>query len=151
MIPQTIARLAARTALCFLALPMALAQAGDDIIVVLNARNPTQTVSSAELKAIYLGQTAFWHGVVPMKVFTRPPESVAAERFLESVLDVTPQKLQRTWNAKELAGQGIAPTELASPDDVVLGVAGSPGAIGFITAEEAWEQAPEGVKYVHVE
>lgn len=122
-----------------------------DVVIVLNARNPTLKLSVTELKAIYLGQTSFWHGVVPMKVLARPMSSKPSQIFLEGVLHTTPQKYERTWTAKQLAGQGIAPTELATADEVVTQVAANPGAIGFITAEEAWAEEPAGVKYVLVE
>jgi len=134
-------------AVLFLAMP---ARAGD-VVMVLNARNPTQELAINELKAIYLGQTSFWHGVVPMKVFTRPAKSAATTSFLEEQLQISVQKLERTWTAKQLAGQGIAPTELAEASEVVAGVAANPGAIGFLTAEEAWGLEPNGVKYVQLD
>jgi ABC-type phosphate transport system substrate-binding protein len=129
------------------------AYAGDDkIVVVLNARNPTQNLSTAEAKAkaIYTGQTAFWHGVVPMKVIARAKGSASANTFIEDVLGLSPQKYEELWAARQLAGQGIAPTAVGDVGEVLKLVAGSPGAIGFVLATEAWSQPPEGVKYVEL-
>ena len=56
----------------------ALAGEGDEIVVVVNARNPSTKITRTQLRSIYMGQTAFWHGVVPMKVVMRPVTSDAS-------------------------------------------------------------------------
>ena len=123
---------------------------GPEVMVLLNARNPTAKVSAAQLKQIYLGQSGFWHGVVPMKVVMRPLDSDPAKAFLGDVLDVTAQKYERTWSAKQLSGQGVTPPVAATQEQVVSMVAQQPGAISFVLAAEAWELPPT-VKAVPVE
>lgn len=108
-----------------------------EYVVLLNARNPTASVGSSELKKIYLGQMAFWHGVVPMSVVMRPPASDVGSGFLDGVLNVSAQKYERTWASKQLSGQGIAPALAPSVDEVVAAVAAQPGGIGFLLATEA--------------
>lgn len=136
----------------FLFSVMSAAWAGDDgVVMVLNARNPTQNLSAAEVKAIYLGQTSFWHGVVPMKVVGRPPTSAAATAMFDDVLGVSAQKYQEIWTAKQLAGQGIAPAAEADPAKVMELVAKNPGAIAYVLASEAWAQPPEGIRYIELE
>jgi len=123
---------------------------GDRVMAVLNARNPTQSVSKAEMKSIYLGTTAFWHGVVPMKVYARPVDSPAGNALLSGVLGMNGQRFTAHWQSRELAGQGVAPPMLHSVDDIAAQVKANPGAIGFILASEAWSAPPAGVRLVEV-
>lgn len=120
-----------------------------DYVVVINARNPTASIGVDELKKIFLGQTAFWHGVVPMTVIMRPPGSDVGGGFLADVLQTSAQKYERTWASKQLSGQGIAPTNAASTEELVQGVASRPGAIGFLLASEAWS-LPDTVKSIPI-
>jgi hypothetical protein len=46
---------------------LARAQAAD-VVVLLNARNPTSSLSRDEACKFLFGQTAFWHGIVPVKL-----------------------------------------------------------------------------------
>jgi len=126
------------------------AEAGvGDYVLVVNARNPTASVSVDELKKIYLGQTAFWHGVVPMHVVMWPTDSKAGSGFLEHVLATSAQKYDRTWASKQLSGQGIAPAVASSVDLVVTAVSSRPGAIGYMLASEAWT-LPDTVKSIPI-
>lgn len=127
-----------------------LAAEGDSVIIVLNERNPTQSVKTADLKAIYSGQTSFWHGVVPMKVIALHSSSTATKMFLEDVLGISYQRYQQGWSARELSGQGIAPTVAADAEEVIKRVRENPGGIGFIGSSDAWSQAPDGVKFVEI-
>ena len=125
--------------------------ADDEFVMVLNARNPTTTVSQAEVRAIYTGQRSFWHGVVPMKVFSRSPRSEASTGFIEGVLGTTTSRYEQDWASRQLSGQGIAPVPADSSEDVVASVAAFPGGIGFILASEAWSSGAEGIKIIEIE
>lgn len=127
------------------------AVAGEPVIVVLNQRNPTQNIDKAQLKSIYLGNTAFWHGVVPMKVYTQPADSDATKTFLDDILGITFQRYQQSWASRELSGQGVAPAVVDDAQSVIDSVRGAPGGIGFLTPSSAWTVAPEGVKFLEVQ
>jgi len=132
------------------ALPHTVSAQGDKVMAVVNARNPTAAVTAAELKNIYLGNTAFWHGVVPMKVYARPVDSAAGSTFLSSVLGMNGQRFTAHWQSRELAGQGVAPPTVDSVDELAGKIKSSPGAIGFILASEAWSTPPAGVRIIEV-
>lgn len=116
----------------------ALAQSDDAVVILLNARNPTQTLSKGDLTKIFLGQTAFWHGVVPVKVLIRPDGSQAAKVFYEKVLSTTPQAFRKHWDELQLAGRGVAPRVIGGVEELAQAIAQSPGSIGFALASEAW-------------
>jgi len=124
---------------------------GDEVVVVVNARNPSTRITRGQLKSIYLGQTSFWHGVVPMKVVMRPVTSEPSQVFFEDVLGVSAGRYRQNWDAKQLSGQGVAPKEVGSADAVANMVRSNPGAIGFLLASEAWESPPAGVRIIPVQ
>jgi ABC-type phosphate transport system substrate-binding protein len=114
------------------------AQSEDAVVILLNARNPTQTLGKGDLVKIFLGQTAFWHGVVPVKVLIRPDGSQAAKVFYEKMLSTTPQAFRKHWDELQRAGRGVAPRVLGSVEDLAQAVTQAPGSIGFALASEAW-------------
>ena len=127
----------------------ASAQSDDAVVVLVNARNPTNALAIAEAKKVFLGQTSFWHGVVPIKLVTRPDASPAAKAFY-GLLGMTPQAYQKQWNELQLAGRGVLPKPVASIQDVANAVAQMPGGIGFALASEAWNTQLKGVKIIPV-
>ena len=133
-----------------LTLPGSAQGAGDQIVVVLNARNPTKDINTKQLKNIYLGNVAFWHGVVPITVLSRPDTSDASKVFFDDVLHMSAQRFDGHWSSRQLAGQGVAPTVVGSAEDLAAAVKASPGAIGFMLASEAWGTPPDGLTVVEL-
>jgi ABC-type phosphate transport system substrate-binding protein len=124
-----------------------VAHAQGGVVVLLNARNPTPGLSRDDAYKFFFGQTAFWHGVVPVKVFVPPDASESAKAFYEPVLNTTAQAFRKHWNELQLAGRGVAPKELPVAE-LAQTIAKTPGGIGFAAASEAWQIA--GVKGVQV-
>lgn len=122
----------------------------DALVVVLNARNPTKKMSPAELKAIYLGTTAFWNGTVPMKVLGRLTTTVGGKLLLDQVMAMSPQAFAQHWTSRQLAGQGVAPESVDGAADVVKRVASAPGAIGVVAQSELAGLDTAGVKIVQL-
>ena len=120
---------------------------GNQLVVVIHARNPTRSMSADQLKNIMLGNVSFWHGVVPIKVFVRPPNSPAAQA-LEKVIDMPMTRFNEHWTRRQLAGQGIAPTALDTPAQVAAEVSKVPGAIGVMLQSEAWTVQGQGVSVI---
>jgi ABC-type phosphate transport system substrate-binding protein len=145
----TLCALAVAALVHFGSSPRVRAQSDDSVIIVINARNPTNALSAAEAKKLFLGQTSFWHGVVPVKISTRPDSSSAAKAFY-ALLGQTPQSFQKQWNELQLAGRGVAPKALASMQDVALAVSQTPGGISFGLASEAWNMQLKGVKIIPI-
>jgi len=122
----------------------------DDIVMVVNARNPTRNLSKGQIKNIYLGNVAFWNGVVPVALFTRPPDHNASQHFYESMLRMNAQRFDSHWTSRQLAGKGVAPVVIGSPDELAEHIRASPGAIGFMLASEVWGTAPDGIRVVEL-
>jgi len=132
------------------ALGPAHAQSEDSVVILLNARNPTQTLAKGDLVKIFLGQTAFWHGVVPVKVLIRPDGSQAAKVFYEKVLSTTPQAFRKHWDELQLAGRGVSPRVFGSVEELSQAITQAPGSIGFALASEAWAlNGNKGIKVIN--
>lgn len=129
---------------------LVLAQSEEGVVIVLNARNPTQGLSVSEASKIFLGQTVFWHGVVPVKVMIRPDGSVAAKMFYESVLKQTPQAFRKHWDELQLSGRGVAPKAYGGAEEMAAAIAAAPGGIGFALSSEIWKVQNKGIKVVNI-
>jgi ABC-type phosphate transport system substrate-binding protein len=127
-----------------------LAQSEEGVVIVLNARNPTQVLSTSEASKIFLGQTAFWHGVVPVKVMIRPDGSLAAKMFYEAVLKQTPQAFRKHWDELQLSGRGVAPKAYGAAEEMAAAIAAAPGGIGFALSSEIWKVQNKGIKVVNI-
>ena len=127
----------------------AVAGSGDKVVILLNARNPTAKLTKAQIQNFFLGATAFWHGVVPAKVIVRPATGEAGKAFYGPVLGRSAQGFAKHWDKLQLSGRAVAPTTARTVQDVAKAVAGSPGAISFALASEAWQLS--GIKVVELE
>lgn len=123
-------------------------QAGDEVVLLLNARNPTASVSRGDVSNLFTGKTAFWHGVVPVKVLVRPGTSSAGKAFYEPILGMNAQSFAQHWSKLQLSGKGIAPTTVGSAEEMAGMIAKTPGGVGFVLASEAWKI--DGVKVIQI-
>lgn len=123
-------------------------QDANEVVVLINARNPTSSLSKDQLRKLFLGTTGFWHGVVPVKVFVRPSQGDAAKAFFEPVLGKSPQAFAKHWDKLQLSGRAVAPITVGGAEDMAALIAKTPGGIGFALASEAWDLA--GVKVIPV-
>ncbi len=124
------------------------AQVADGVVAIIHARNPTQTINKADLKKLFLGQTGFWHGVVPVRVFVRPDDSGSAKLFYRTVLDMTPQAFRKHWDKQQLSGRAVAPESVSSIEDIAKKVGGVPGGVGFALSSETWSLKATNVKII---
>lgn len=124
-------------------------QEHNEVVVVVNARNPTSHLSKAQLRKLFTGTTGFWHGVVPVKLFVRPPAGDAAKVFFGSILDMSPQAFAQHWDKLQLSGRAVAPRTVASSDELAGVIARTPGGIGFALASEVWQT--NGLKVITVQ
>ena len=117
---------------CVLGAPSAAA--ADEVVIVLNKKNPTKSMSVAEAKAIFLGNTTRWQGVVPIKVVSRGKGK--ADAFYTDVLGMSATKFDSHWTKRQLAGKGVKPKTAASASDLAAEIGKNPGAVGFALKSE---------------
>lgn len=105
-----------------------------DIVVVANPALPVETLSTDDLRAIYLGERTY---VARMKVFpvAYATSDLVTEGFLRAVVGKTPSQFEAYW-VKEIFHSGrLPPRKALSVADVLRIVATDPGAVGYVPAE----------------
>lgn len=133
-----------------LTVPMSTALAKGGYVLVVNKRNPTKTISQAQAKSIYLGNTSRWQGVVPITLYARSKDC-AAKNFYKDVLGMSPSKFFSHWAERQLSGKGVKPKSMASASELLDLVRQSPGAVGFLSSAELAGADLSGLRTVPLE
>lgn len=121
--------------MAFLLAPMHAALAKGGFVLVVNKRNPTKSMSAAQAKSIFMGNTTRWKGVVPIKLVVRSADS-AAKPFYSKVLGISASKYFSHWNERQLSGKGVKPKSPKRAAELLDLVRKSPGAVGFVAESE---------------
>jgi len=108
--------------------------ASGGLVLVVNAKN-AKSLSVDETKRLFLGETSFWSSNIPVKLILRPSDSPAGDNFYR-VISITPARLKRIWQERQLSGQGNTPETVAAIQGVLTKVAASPGGISFAMSAE---------------
>ena len=115
-----------------LMLGIAMAAAHAEVVVVVSAENPVQSLTRAELADIYLGRLdRFSNGdrAVPID---QKDGSPARDEFYEEYIGRTPAQVKAHWSKLIFTGRGQPPRSVASGDAAADAVAGNPHAIAYI-------------------
>ncbi|MGA3107024.1 MAG: hypothetical protein ABSD53_21270 [Terriglobales bacterium] len=119
--------------------------AGDPIVVIVNASNPVDSLSLAELKKLFLSDRSRWDtgkAVAPVMLAPGAPERVS---FLKTVCGMNDAELGKYFMQAAFTGKSATPPkEVGSSSAVKSFVASSPGAIGFVKALDFHGDGSEG-------
>ena len=124
--------------------------ADEGVVFLMNRKNPTKSISKGRAKAIYLGNYAFWSGVVPIKVLMRKGSIKASKVFLTEVVDTSAQKFDRYWTSRQLAGKGVKPKTVGSLNELLESLKKNPGAVGFALKSELAGVDLSGLKALNI-
>jgi hypothetical protein len=114
-----------------------------ELVMVVHANNKYDP-NTNEFKRLFVGDTMFWPGNVPVKLYVRPVETPAGNTFFHTI-HIAPPRFRRLWQEKQLSGQGTVPEIVVIVWALVGKVASDPGAIGFAMADEL-PTNPPGVR-----
>lgn len=130
-------RLAAALALAAgLVAPAALrAQQEVPYRVVVHATNPVSRLTRAQVSQIFLRKALLWDNRRPVLPVDQTPESAVRRSFTKDVHRRTVASVQTYWQQQTFAGQGVAPPERASDDEVLAYIRQFPNAIGYVHAD----------------
>src|SRR5688572_3949588 len=118
--------------LTFAVLALSSLSAAADIVVIVNPKNPTASLSADQLSALYLGNAnTFPEGGAA--VLADQPESAGIRNdFYQKATGRSASQVKATWARITFTGKGTPPKELKSDADVKAFVAADPKAIGYI-------------------
>jgi ABC-type phosphate transport system substrate-binding protein len=121
-------------ALVFLTLAAHAAHAAE-VVVIVNAANPTASMDAKAVKSHFLKSTPTWgHGEKIRPVDLEGPERTT---FIAKVLGMSATDLERYWIEKQYASGDNPPTKAPDEAGVIKLVKTFKGGIGFVTREAA--------------
>jgi ABC-type phosphate transport system substrate-binding protein len=122
-------------ALLFVVTTGATARRSDvNIVVVVNAANPTNALPRAKVAQIFLRQTGEWENgteILPVDQIERSPAHIA---FVRTVLGQSVSTLRRYWQERIFSGNESPPPDRVTDADVLTYVRSNSGAIGYVAA-----------------
>ncbi|HXU33302.1 MAG TPA: hypothetical protein VN851_22260 [Thermoanaerobaculia bacterium] len=102
--------------------------------VVVNAGNPTASLSKEKLAAYFLKKETRWSDGSKVSVVDRAPGAAVRAAFSKSVLGKDVAAVKSYWQRLLFSGKETPPAELDSDRDVMDFVAKSAGGIGYVAA-----------------
>lgn len=118
-----------------LLLGLMLGTASAEVVVVVSAENPVESLSHADLADIYLGRMhnlPNGQSVVPVDQREKSP---AHDAFYSRYLERSPAQIKAHWSKLIFSGRGQPPRTVASDKAMAEFVAGHPHAIGYLSPE----------------
>lgn len=113
-----------------------LAAAEDTKLVIVVAKaSPIKSLSRAELKRAFLGESVSSHDIT-LVPFNSQPGSPPRAGFDKAILGMSPAEVGRYWVDRKVRGQSGAPRSLPSMAHVLKVVAKFPGAISYVPADQ---------------
>jgi TonB family protein len=107
---------------------------GVDVKVIANTSVKTDTITISELRGVYLLQRkTLKDGSVALPVLEQSGE--VHRKFLKEFLDRDEQEIKAYYLGIAFSGKGLIPKECSSDKEVVLYVAQTKGAIGYVSSE----------------
>jgi len=109
----------------------------NELAVVVNKANSLDSVSSADLRSLMLGEKSKWPDGKRTAAVETAPDSPEKALLLKSVVKMSDAVLKRYYLQAAFTGKEISPPkDVASASALKQFVAGSPGAIGCILASQ---------------
>ncbi len=110
-----------------------LARATEPYEIVTHAGVNEKTLSKSSLRAIFGMRLHAWPDGTAIRVFVMRDDAPLHAAFSKEKLNVFPYQLRLAWDRLVFSGTGQAPDTVASPEEMLAKVAGTPGAIGYLT------------------
>lgn len=104
-------------------------------VIVVNAANPVQTLTSDEVSRFFLKKVSTWADGRAVAPVDREAESATRCAFTEIILHRKPAAVRAYWQQRIFSGRDIPPPVRNSDAEVLRFVAENPGAIGYVSAD----------------
>ncbi|MDP9013381.1 MAG: hypothetical protein M3O41_12120 [Pseudomonadota bacterium] len=109
----------------------------EELVVIVNASNPTVSVSADQVQQLFLGMTATMPGGVKARPVDQAEESPLRTDFYQKVAGKSAAQIRAIWSRLVFSGRGMPPKILASSADVKKFVAAERDGIGYIEKSAA--------------
>ena len=115
--------------------------------IVVHASNPLESITRAELSAIYMKRMRSWRDGREIVPVDQPASSPVRERFSRAIHGKNVAYVTRYWQRLIFSGRGIPPRQLQNDAAVLELVKHSRDAIGYVARDTP---PGDGVKVLEV-
>lgn len=116
-----------------------------DIVIIGNRTLPFDTLSRADLFAIFMQRLTMWEDEDNINIALLK-DGDTHSRFLWTYFRKTPSEYRRYWKKMVFSGKGRTPMRFRTEKDLMAHVALTKGAVGYISTEIK----PSGVKIITI-
>lgn len=109
------------------------APVAEEVVVIVHPATSITQLERDGIVSLYLMEQTYWPDGTPVQLFDIRGQDHAKSVFYEA-LGQQPRNLKRSWMRLILAGEASSPKTVTDADAMVEGVAGTPGAIGYVAA-----------------
>ncbi len=102
------------------------------VVVIAHKSVQLDTITSAKLFELYSRETRLWNNGLPVMVFDLKPKGNVKDIFYK-FLGKSINRMKSIWMVNMLSGEGAPPESLKSEEEMLIKVASTPGAVGFIS------------------
>jgi ABC-type phosphate transport system substrate-binding protein len=121
--------------LLFSLLLMSTSSVKAQVVLIANASVPEASLTESQLLDICLLSTRSWsNGQSIELIFPRDNGNEESEFY--ALLHRTPLEMRKIWLRAQLSGQARPPIMIASQEELVKRIEGTPGAFGFVSKEK---------------
>ena len=108
-----------------------------DIAVIAHPSIKSAQLSAKEVRALFLNKKNIL-GLTQTPIITvLDLNSDTSQHFFKSVMRMTPSKFRSYWSTQIFTGKGVQPTYFDNANELILSVASTPNAVGFVNDTEA--------------
>lgn len=100
--------------------------------IVTNSGVDEKALSPNSLRSIFSMQKKTWSDGTKIRVFVLPDDDLLHQSISKEKLNVFPYQLRSTWDRLIFSGTGQAPIQVGSIEEMLVKVANTPGAIGYL-------------------
>lgn len=115
--------------------------------VVAHPSVSAEHLSKNLLRSIFSMRLRTWQDGLAISVFVLPDDAPIHDVFAKQKLNVFPYQLRSTWDRLTFSGTGQAPIIVQSEEEMRARVAGTPGAIGYLSRTKI----DESIRIVHID
>ena len=106
-----------------------------DQALIANASVGVESLSLNTTRLLFSMQLPQWPDGSAVRVFVLPDDHPRHRAFSKDLLTLYPRQLRRVWDRQLYSGTGQAPEIVADEEAMRKAVAGTPGAIGYLSRE----------------
>lgn len=118
-----------------------------EIVVIVNEKNPQTEISRSTLSRYYFKEIRQWPHGIPVRFFDQRDDAEVRSVFLQSILKKTSREVELFWIGQKLYTGNRAPLQIGSDSMMASMVSRFPGAVGYVSP--SFTGAP-GVKRIEI-